>query len=256
MSIKPGVRAGYDFPSLTLLQSGLGALQEYERIFLAKLFVKEVRKGSFQHAAQGTDDDVLKSFAEHVQKNFADSEELKTVIDFQPRLLYSARSLARRPHPIEAVILYATWMEHWLNAILLTTALKQGRPEADAVQMVREIGIRGKLGWLWSMLRLPAITATDTDRIAFLAEVRNEHVHYKWKGQDPDVLFGETSRLSVAINDIEETVRSLVESECSSVIGDEIVYANRLFQVELGAIVRRDALEWKPPEDDAAWHDA
>lgn len=252
MSHKPGIRAGYDFPSLGLLYGGLKALDEHERVFLAKLLVKELRKGTWAPPEGASDDDIRKAFAEYVQLHFAEASDLKTVIDFQPRLLYSARRLAKRNHPIEAVILYATWMEHWLNAVLLTTALKQGRAEDEAVQMIRDANIRAKVGWLWATLQLPALRDIDRERMTFLADVRNEHVHYKWKGQDPDALYGDNTRLVVAIRDIEDSVEALVALEIDSVLAGDVAVADRLFDVQLKPILRRVALDWQPPEE---WDD-
>jgi hypothetical protein len=254
MSIRKGIQAGYDFPSLTLRQHGLGALQQYEREDLALTLVKELRKGSFV-VPSGSDDDIRRSFADHVQEHFADNEQLQVVIDYQPRLLYSARNLSRRPHPIESVILYATWTEHWVNAILLTTALKRGTSEKDAVQMVRDATFRAKLGWLWMMLGLPPIPEPHLSRVQLLADIRNEHVHYKWKGQEPDVLYDPArERLTLAVTSISDTVAALVEFELTALLGQEIALADRLFNVCLAPTLRAQVLEWTPPES-PEWRD-
>lgn len=252
MSVKKGIQAGFDLPSLTLRQSGLSALQQHERDHLAWTLMKELRKGSFV-ALMGSDDDIRASFADHIQTNFVDNDHLSVVIDYQPRLLHLARALAKRPHPIESVILYATWTEHWVNAILLTAALKRRLSEEHAVQMVRDAGFRAKLGWLWASLGLPNIPEPHRSRVQLLADIRNEHVHYKWKGQEPDVLYDpDRERLTLAVRSIEETVVALVDFEITRILAEDIAVADRLFGVSLGPMLRKQALEWKPP-DTSEW---
>jgi hypothetical protein len=249
MSHKANVRAQYAFLSLPVLQDGLEAAREWERLGLADLYVKEVRKGAFR-PAQSTDVNQLRrAFLLHVQKEFVETDDVKEVLDFQRRLLASARQLALRPHPIEAVILYATWMEHWLNSLLLTTMLQRFMSEPHALQLIRQANIQTKLAGLWSLVELPPLPEMHVKRIEFLAEVRNEHVHYKWKGQDPDVLYGPMARLSLAVAEIDRTVQDLVAFEIN-LLKAEIETANRLFDVDLACSMRQWALEWKEPEPD------
>ncbi len=247
MSVKRGMRAQYDFMSLPALRGGLTALSEKDRVGLADLFVKEVRKGSFKPAGN-TDDEIRKVFLEHVQASFVESGDVQAVIDFQPRLVATARSLVGLAHPIESLILYATWVEHWLNATLLTTALRRGLSEAEAIQLVRQ-GVETKLASIWRLLELPTIPDDHIRKLKALAEVRNEHVHYKWKGQDPDVLFSPGARLSLALADVDDLVRSLVLFELDELLATDIAVANRLFQVNLKPFLILRALEWKSPSN-------
>jgi hypothetical protein len=191
----------------------------------------------------------------HIQKEFVNSEDVKEVIDFQPRLLASARLLSSRAHPIEAVILYATWMEHWLNSLLLTTMLRRDMTEAHALQLIRQANIEAKLSGLWSLVELPALQEEHVKRIKFLAEVRNEHVHYKWKGQDPDVLCGPSSRLTLVVSDIDQTIQDLVGFEIALLM-PEISVANRLFAVDLASAMKKWALEWQVVEQKSGARDA
>jgi hypothetical protein len=157
MSHKRNVQAQYAFLSLPVLQDGLGAALEWERLGLADLYVKEVRKGGFRPSEGKDDDQLRRKFLLHIQGEFVETDDVKEVLDFQPRLLASARQLASRPHPIEAVILYATWMEHWLNALLLTTMVRRAMTESHALQLIRQANIEAKLGGLWTLVELPAL---------------------------------------------------------------------------------------------------
>jgi hypothetical protein len=255
MSHKANVQAQYAFLSLPVLQDGLDGALEWERLGLADLYVKEVRKGAFRPSEGIGDDQLRRDFLLHVQREFVDSEDVKEVLDFQPRLLASARLLASRPHPIEAVILYATWMEHWLNAVLLTTMLRKRMTESHSLQLIRQSNMDAKLGGLWSLIELPALPEEHIRRIKFLAAVRNEHVHYKWEGRDPDVLYGPTSRLTLAVADMDRTVQDLVDFEIN-LFAPEIAAASRLFAVDLRPSMRKWALEWQELKQASAESDA
>jgi hypothetical protein len=60
MSHKANVQAQYAFLSLPVFQDGLGAALEWERLGLADVFVKEVRKGAFRPSGN-IDDEQLRT---------------------------------------------------------------------------------------------------------------------------------------------------------------------------------------------------
>lgn len=69
---------------------------------------------------------------------YADKRSDAVAAPHLDRLLQRAAS---HTHPIEAVILYATWMEHWLNAVLLTTMLRQNMTLEGALHLIRQANI-------------------------------------------------------------------------------------------------------------------
>jgi hypothetical protein len=241
MTEKRTLQAQYDFLVLSAIQDGLASHQEWERTAIALMYVKEVRKGSFLFA--GNDDQThVQAFLEHLKREFVDSVDVKVALDFQPRLLATAQDLSHRPHPIEAVILYATWCEHWLNATLISAAFGRGLIEKDVMDMIRSSSGPAKLGWLWRMLCLPVLPSGLRSAVEFLSQVRNEHVHYKWTSHDPDTLTDENSRLKLAIAEIKTVVEGLIDFEIASIVGPHIAVANRLFSTDIGPEWRELAL--------------
>jgi hypothetical protein len=229
MSLKRTMQAQYDFLVLPALQDGIDSLQDWERIGLAILYVKEARKRSFVFT--GADDAAhVQAFLSHASKTFSESEEWKVVLDFQPRLLASAKDLSSRPRPIESIILYATWCEHWLNATLITAGLSRGLDEEEVTSMVRE-GHNVKLGWLWKLLDLPELPDEARKKLFLLAEIRNEHVHYKWKGLEPDTLETSPERLQLAVADAQALVNTLITWEVEVLLRELMATADRLFSV-------------------------
>jgi hypothetical protein len=237
MSEKRGLQAQYDFLILPAIQSGLDSLQQWERTGIAFLYVKEVRKGAFSFAGDN-DQEHVRGFLEHARREFVDSVDIKVALDFQPRLLATAGDLSHRSHPIEAVILYATWCEHWLNATLISAALARGLVEKEVVDMIRTTNGPAKVGWLWRSLGLPELPTRLRAAVEFLSQVRNEHVHYKWTGYDPDTVTHGNSRLKLAITDISGVVEGLIDFEVTSIVGPHIAVADRLFSTNI-------APEWR-----------
>ena len=241
MSEKRTLQAQYDFLILPAIHGGIDSLEQWERTGIGMLYVKEVRKGAF---AFSEDDDQahVRAFLEHARREFVESVDIKVALDFQPRLLATAGDLSHRPHPIEAVILYATWCEHWLNATLISAALGRGLVEKDVMDMIRSSNGPTKLGWLWRSLGLPEFPPRLKASVEFLSQVRNEHVHYKWTGHDPDALTDENSRLKLAIADIKAVVEALIDFEVSSIVGAHIAVADRLFSTDIAPQWRALAL--------------
>lgn len=229
---------GIDYPAIAARygSGGQAALNAEERLEIAGLFVREARKGAFQYdtfnpSATG------RAFVSHVLKEFGPSADHKVVVDYTFMLLRSARSAATEVHPVVSVILYATWMEHWLNSVLVTKALKRGAHVTDAEQMVRDASLSAKLGWLWRLLELPTLEEGDLKKLRLLADVRNEFVHYKWKGKDPAVLEGPDQRLSAALADLEPVLRRVWDLASAHLDSPFLEHSRELFGADFGAVL-------------------
>ena len=88
-------------------------------------------------------------------------------------------------YPIASLILYATWFEHTLNAISIRQGLLRGLTANQVDAMVRDASIEAKLGWLAQLLGLPPFDESARSRVIRLTNVRNQYVHYKWRGYLP-----------------------------------------------------------------------
>src|SRR5712691_9358388 len=95
-------------------EGGLDAIHPVDTRELASLYVQEVRKGAFDPLAD-TPQALIPRFMEHFRREFAEDANAAQAWNYQRNLLRSARRAQREPHPIEAVILYATFAEHWVN---------------------------------------------------------------------------------------------------------------------------------------------
>jgi hypothetical protein len=210
---------------------GLGALNKPQLRELAVIFVQEVRKGAFDTQAEPAQV-ILPRFMGHFTREFAEDPNVALAWNYQKQLLAGARRTRAETHPVESIILYATWAEHWVNAVLLARALARGLAEEDTVRMLRDAQWPAKLGWLWRTFGLVELEAQHRGRLQHLIDTRNEYVHYKWKGKKL-VEDGMDEPLTGAIRDIEPTIAYLVDYQLKEISGPALREAAKLFGVDL-----------------------
>jgi hypothetical protein len=130
-------------------------------------------------------------------------------IDHRRSLLEQARSFSRDDEHQLACLVYATWVEHWLNSAIAHQAKRKGLEEGDVVTIIREASVRAKVSWLPKVLGLKPIAKHHVAAITKLTEARNAFVHYKWKmvnvEEDDPLTIGTVAALKF----FEKTVRYL-----------------------------------------------
>ena len=169
---------------LTRLESaGLQSLSPVERATLAHVALGDPRTArllpvDLSNAAPRTE------LCRSIRSAWLD-EEWHVVIDYRERLRSVVAQVDDPKYPIASLILYATWFEHTLNIVCIRQGLLRGLNSDQVDSMVRRAPLESKLGWLTQILGLPAFDSEHTKRVLRLAEVRNEFVHYKWRGYLP-----------------------------------------------------------------------
>lgn len=103
--------------------------------------------------------------------------------------------------------------------------------------MVRDARVPAKLGWLWMALELPPLDETQRKLLASLFEVRNEFVHHKWTGKDPEILGSPEPRLTAAVTDAYALVEYLREDELT-LLEPHINVAEALFEIPIRDYMR------------------
>ena len=74
------------------------------------------------------------------------------VMDYKEDLLEQARLFRASGQNHLACLLYATWLEHWVNGIIDTYAGRKKLDRETTVQMLRDATTRAKLTWLFVLL--------------------------------------------------------------------------------------------------------
>jgi hypothetical protein len=162
------------------LSAGLEALSPAELDEMRGLYMKEARKGAFR-ARSGDVAAIRQAFCEHVQREFNSSTLL--VIDALPYFRRKAREQSGDATPRASLILYATWIEHWINVLISIALQRDGATEADVeVYFQSRPRSKSKVERLKSLCR----TALPSKELGWLLQViktRARYHHYSWAGR-------------------------------------------------------------------------
>ncbi|MFE2075157.1 hypothetical protein [Streptomyces misionensis] len=112
-----------------------------------------------------------------------------------------------------AILLYATWVEHWINRIILMCSIGEGTPPELATALIRSCRLELKIGKVWTSLGMPRFDKELARRISRLMEARNGFVHYKWTHHDEESLDKENEDAKNKAREAKETVRLLTALE-------------------------------------------
>jgi hypothetical protein len=127
---------------------------------------------------------------------------------YSDSLLSQARAFRRKQKTWEACIFYATWLEHFLNGLVLDLCHEK-LEASEAAQVVRDLPIRAKLSWFPVLGGLKPIAKSHVTLLTRLADLRNEFVHYK-KSHDPfGVEDDSQDRVKAVLARVESSVRYL-----------------------------------------------
>lgn len=103
-------------------------------------------------------------------------------LDHGRSLLAEAIAHRKRGRHDFAIMFYATWVEHWVNGMILVGATRMGLEPAEARQFLRETRLPSKVGHLWTLLFGEPLPDGVGGKIAKVAKARNDFIHYKWEG--------------------------------------------------------------------------
>ena len=143
-------------------------------------------------------------------------EEYAEVLDYRQKLLRSASQHRRHRAPFVAIVLYATWIEHSVNAIVIGSARLHG-PLPDHVDTVarRIVGadFPTRLSQMWSRYKAPNLDRTTKRRILEFMELRNDLVHYKWIGRAPKDMESHLGHMRTVVGNVGSIVQELRKIE-------------------------------------------
>lgn len=144
-----------------------------------------------EHGTLSVDDrpaeEIVNEFRERVLEWLSegpdDSEpfEIGVIRDHRSTLLQSADDRFDSGEPEVAVVLWATWIEHHVNDVLLRTMWSLDVGEKSRNETIKTLNLKFKLTALWEILGLPEIDSETLASISEISSYRNSFVHYKWR---------------------------------------------------------------------------
>lgn len=204
------------------LEHGLNSLTESEERALHRIFRNETRKGAYRPWGVGAED-ILRDFCQYVAANFSMPYTVLHVIDFQPLLRRRARAASRAKVPVTSLVLFATWVEHWLNMMVTVAMLRSGYGESEIERFFApQPGLTKKLQFLENDLHLGKLPKRD--QLINLVTTRNRFVHYTWRGRPAGEVQSE-------LGNIRSTVR-----RADSLLVELIAFERATFDAEFSAL--------------------
>ncbi|MFD8695381.1 hypothetical protein [Kitasatospora purpeofusca] len=125
-----------------------------------------------------------------------------------------------------AILLYATWIEHWINRIILMRSVGFGTPPELAAALVRSTRLELKIGKIWSSLELERFDRDLSRAIVRVMESRNGFVHFKWTASPEDEHGERINQGAARAVEAKRTVEALMKLE------DEIFFDGRSVEIK------------------------
>ncbi len=121
-----------------------------------------------------------------VEQHNAANVKYTWITDYTSYLLKEARAYKKDKRFEMACLMYATWLEHWLNDIVGILSERKGLDEKEIIQLIRQTNFASKSSWLLKLLDLPIFDPEQKTMMEIMVEFRNGFVHYKWQPENRD----------------------------------------------------------------------
>jgi hypothetical protein len=127
-------------------------------------------------------DDIRADLVEYID-NVVQKHEIdwRPIFDYQGDLLERAAIEADNGRAEIAVVLYVTWLEHFINGILIHKLERHGYSEESVQSLIRNLNLNAKATALWEIADLPPLSESNRKLLFEAVERRNAFVHYKWR---------------------------------------------------------------------------
>lgn len=125
-------------------------------------------------------EEILRATAQFIHDSPRFFEEWMLSPSHQDELLSEARRFAAKGSLDLAIMMFATWIEHQLNYMLMTAARGRGFTLKESGQMIRSLNLSQKTGATWRLLFGENFDIATAKMIGEVAGRRNAFVHYKW----------------------------------------------------------------------------
>jgi hypothetical protein len=180
---------------------------------LARLFEDAIRRGQIN--VQGKSEAELTATYHQFLDDLAGVDQFEFAIDHTRDLLHAARHFSNSGSARVATLLYATWIEHWVNHLVAVAAQRHGLQPCDTAELIRDVPLRSKLGWLSTLLRLKPIAPSHRKQMLNIVELRNSFVHYKWRTASDDSITESDRSFQAAVARFQKTVAYLHRYEAA-----------------------------------------
>lgn len=182
-------------------------LENLTKIVMSGILKMAIRNGEINIDGK-SDSEIKEEFYKNLDKGLKGKVDFKLVLDHTQDILRQAKVFYKERNLNFSCIFYATWLEHWINDLIVTQGLRKKLSDKHLKDILQRLNSDSKLSWLISLLDLPEINRKHLKTIRAVFDFRNQFIHYKWKSKDPND-DSDKERLKKVLQEAERTVRYL-----------------------------------------------
>jgi hypothetical protein len=164
-----------------------------------------------------------------VRREFGSPEQVMTVLDCLPYFRRKAREQADDPTPLASLMLYAAWLEHWVNVILAMGLQRRGKAETEVQSYFdKQPRFEDKIAQL-KLVCSQSPPKKELDWLQQIVKSRNRYHHYSWRGVPAAKLTKDLKGITAAIRKAEVMLDGLLAFEHRDFDAQWTALAARLF---------------------------
>ncbi|MDN3937093.1 hypothetical protein QWJ39_12325 [Arthrobacter sp. YD4] len=168
------------------------------------------------------------AFVAEARAIVAEDGGFSVILDHQDSVLEQAQAFEASGKADFAITFYATWIEHRLNDMFIWKVKRLGKPQSEAVELIRLNSVKRKTGKVWTDTFGHEL---DTDIVATILDIadrRNAFVHYKWQAMGDEEMDDAKAEKAAVLAKTEPLVRQLIELRTDMVFGDSTGFLDKL----------------------------
>lgn len=158
-------------------------MKNKKSLMIDKLLIKMVAETALSHGyLKDTDLQNRQTLMLALQKMMLnESKESIGVVDHRSDILRQAAIFEKDGMYEYANVFYAMYFEHTANLLIDHFLNKKGL-KSQSKEIIRQVQIHGKYGWLLALLGMKPFSQKHLVVIRAVCDSRNGFIHYKWTG--------------------------------------------------------------------------
>lgn len=144
-------------------------------------------------------------------------------LDLPTLILNEANEAKEKDKFSIALILYATWIEHWFNDLINILSVTKNLTDEETKTLVKS-NFNIKLSYVLPIFDLPRLEDNIVKKINTINETRNNLVHYKWKPVPINNICEYFDKQASCVKSATDVVNYLMNYTKINILNDEYLY--------------------------------
>jgi hypothetical protein len=165
------------------------------------------------------------------------------ILDYMSSILEEANRYHNAGKHAFAVVFYTTWIEHWVNSMIIRACKRRGYGSKDSEKVFVRAILSDKVGPIWHLLFDDPLASSIAQTIKEIGDTRNSFLHYKWPGVLMDDAEAHDSRYPKASSTARDLIPQLIEIEDRLIFGGRRAEIRHVIEDSIGSVIREDVGE-------------